>query len=323
MGIAAVYGKPGKGKSSFATYYGLYLANRYRKCLVSNFLFNPIKVAHYCKLMGFSWLLENIDKGIIHFIPSDSDLTSILSIPDSVVLLDEAAIWLPARGSTQNTPKELLKDLCQIRHESQYLLYIAQSETQVDSALRNLCEIVYWCNGTSVWCDKLRNEKLLFKTIHQFTTDCYQQYMSDPKLRKNPIKTKILATKTWSGFLTASDKFVFELYDSFNRVEAESQRVDTFKGSLLRYVFPDTQVFPPSNSEKKKFPVIKGRNPFKSHKFSGLVSWLFTHSPAATLPKILEWDKRLSNFQGLSKLEQRIILSVFAYLFFFFIGLVF
>ncbi len=140
MGISAIYGKPGKGKSHFATFYGIYLANFYEKKLVSNFFFDEERLALYCKLMGYRWLLDNLGTGIVFYIDCDKALSDILSIKDSIVLLDEAAIFLPARGSANNTPKQVIKDLVQVRHDSQYLIYLCQNETQVDSFLRNLTE---------------------------------------------------------------------------------------------------------------------------------------------------------------------------------------
>jgi hypothetical protein len=281
MGISAIYGLPGKGKSLFSTFYGFYLAEKYEKQLVSNFFFQPEKVAQYYKLMNYQWLLNNLDKGIIHYISCEDSLSEILSIKDSIILLDEAAIYLPARGSTHNTPKQLMKDLCQVRHDSQYLIYICQNEKQVDSFLRNLTEEIFHCNGISVWDKKLRNQKLVYKITHLFTVDKYEQWLADPKLRKNPIKTRALATKSWTGVLTTADMFLFSLYDSFNRLE--NQTLELNQGELGYVKRDDT-----------KFPVIAGKHNYRCHRFSWFIALLFTKMPDNFLPRILNWDKQLA-----------------------------
>jgi hypothetical protein len=295
MGISAIYGLPGRGKSLFSTFYGFYLAEKYEKQLVSNFFFQPEKVAQYCKLMNYQWLLNNLDKGIIHYISCEDSLSEILSIKDSIILLDEAAIYLPARGSTHNTPKQLMKDLCQVRHDSQYLIYICQNEKQVDSFLRNLTEEIFHCNGISVWDKKLRNQKLIYKITHLFTVDKYEQWLADPKLRKNPLKTKVLATKSWTGVLTTADMFLFSLYDSFNRLE--DQTLELNQGEL-GYIKPDDA----------KFPVIAGQHNYRCHRFSWLIALLFTKLPDNFLPRILKWDKQLARIPNRFNPYERFIL---------------
>ncbi len=340
MGISAVYGLPGKGKTSFQVYYGLFLANKYQKKLVSNFAFNPVGLAKYCKLMNYRWLFDNLEKGIVYYISCDDSLESIMSIKDSVVLLDEGAIYLPARGSAYTTPKQLLKDFCQVRHDSQYLIYSAQNERQVDVALRNLTEEVFWANGTSVWDDKLRNEKLIAKTIRRFTTDTFEQFMGDAKLRKNPIKVKILANKSWTGLLSCADKYVFQLYSSFARLEGKQVLV---KNNYLYLSYKCDQVASePISSDRfvsavsssssvsidellktnttsasaPSFPCIKGKNPLKFHPYSKLVSLLFTKLPAACLPFVLELDNKLSKAASfnLSSFEKKVLKYGFFYL---------
>jgi hypothetical protein len=319
MGISAIYGKPGKGKSHFATFYGIYLANFYEKKLVSNFFFDPDKLALYCKLMGYSWLLDNLGNRIIFYIDCDKALSDILSIKDSIVLLDEAAIFLPARGSANNTPKQVIKDLVQVRHDSQYLIYLCQNETQVDSFLRNLTEEIFHCNGQSKWSRKLRNQELFWKTVHLFPPDHYQQWVSDPKLRKNPIKTRLLATKSWTGMLTAADMLLFQVYDSFNRLEAQHL---TLGSGLHRLSY---QVLPPA-----KFPCIVGKSSYQFHRLNWLVAFLFPKIPDAVLPlkDVLSLEKKLTQFverrvpSKLNQLERRIVMGAAIALILGFLGVI-
>jgi hypothetical protein len=310
MGISAVYGLPGKGKSQFMTYYGIYLANKYRKRLVTNYALNPYRLARYCRYMGYTWLLKNFNKDTIFYVSCDDNLSSMLKIDNAIVCIDEMGIYLPARGSTNTTPKTLLKDFCQVRHDCQFLIYAAQSENQVDIALRNLTEEVFWCNGTSVFDEHLNNQKLIYRTVRRFTTDAFAQFMSDPKLRKNPLKTKILANKSWAGMLTASDLFLFSIYSSFDRLEGQKL---SFSSNLLRY-----EPFP----KNEHFSTITGVLPANTfHRYSKLITWMFNTLPSNFLPKIEAWDTKLSSFdckfRKLSKFETK-CLKYFA---FYFIGL--
>jgi hypothetical protein len=57
MGVSAIYGLPGRGKSLFSTYIGFYLAEKYQKAIVSNFPFKPVALARYFQLMGYQMVV--------------------------------------------------------------------------------------------------------------------------------------------------------------------------------------------------------------------------------------------------------------------------
>lgn len=264
MAISAVYGLPGKGKSIFAIYYGIHLANYYESNLVCNFILNPNKLAKYCQLMNYKWLLSNIHR--VFYINSLDNAEDLFALPDSVIVFDEASISLPARGHA-STSKKLLADLCQVRKQRQHLIYICQSDRQVEIALKLLAEDIFYAKGTTIFSKKLKNDKLMFKTVHRFLPENYEVWMGDPKIRRNPIKTKILCNKTWSGFLTAADLYLFDIYNSFQRLDVSSSSTAS-KVSGLHYVFkPGIDDF---ISDENFYPHITGHNPYKCHKLSFL-----------------------------------------------------
>lgn len=228
MPISAIYGLPGKGKSLFATFYAFHMAEKYHKSVVSNYWFAPSKLAFYCKVMNYKWLCENLDKGIIHYISAEKSLADMLYVRDSIVLLDEAGIWIPAKGRMDgegSIPKKLLAGLCQSRKRSQYLIYICQSPAQVDASIRELTEEVFYANGISVWSEELRNQKLFYKACHMFVPENFVQWSRDPKLKKNPLKTRILATKSWAGAVSASDRISFDIFDSFTELDKQDDQL--------------------------------------------------------------------------------------------------
>lgn len=325
MGISAVYGLPGKNKTHFALYYAIWLSNLYEKPLVTNFVLDPIALARYCKLMNYDWLLANINNGkTVYYISLDDSLESLLSIPNSVVVCDEGAIYFPSRGSTYNTPKKVLADLCQVRHKSQYLIIIAQSQNQIDNAIRALLEEVFWCNGVSVWSKKLKNQRLVYKVVRRFTTDNFEQFLANPKVRKNPLKLKFLSNKSWTGVLTAADFYLFKIYNSFNQIESEklsnpSRWLSYSSASQkdIKLIFP-----PPKNLPKASPPSLSGYHPFKIHKRSSFVSFLFRSLPSNFLSLVLKVDTFLSRLSSLSFNFNRHEKAIIAGVSFYFLALI-
>ncbi|NES65600.1 MAG: hypothetical protein F6K24_10230 [Okeania sp. SIO2D1] len=316
MSIAAIYGKQRRGKSLFAVYYGLFLAQKYQKRLVANFPLKPMEVALYCRLMNYTWLSSHLGRGIIHFVRVNdtADLIRLFKLPDAVIVFDEAAVYLPSRGSTYNTPTALREAFVQVGHDFQHLLFIAQNQEQVDSALRSQAEEVFHCSGTLRYSHLLRNDALLFKTVHRFEPDGYEVYNRDPKIRRNPLKVRILANKSWTGFLKASDAFIFRLYDSF--IKLSSQKSDGSSDDFLFYHQLGAHRW-----------VIAGDNPYFCHNYSGLIAWLFKHFPSKQLPRIIRLDKRLATlkvyFQPRTPLERGIVKGGVVVFFLMVLGVVF
>lgn len=147
MGISAIFGLPGRGKSLFSTYFGLLLCEKYKRKLVTNFPLKLKSLADYCRYMGLRWVSQNLTNNLIYYIPVDRNVAHIMAVKNSIIIFDEAGVYLPARGATYNTHRELLDGLCQVRHDAQHLIYIAQSDKQVDIAIRNLTEDIFYCDG--------------------------------------------------------------------------------------------------------------------------------------------------------------------------------
>lgn len=216
--LSMIYGLMGKGKSHFGLFYALCLCEKYQKRLVTNFFLNLDVVAYYCHWMGYDWFLSQLDKGGIVYLSLDGNASQLLSIPGSVVLCDEAALYFPARNS-RDTPQRLLADIVQMRKDKSYLICICQAEFQIDRQIRGLQFEVFHANGIVVFDKKLRSERLIYKSVLRFDPERYNQYISDPKIRKNPLKSRILANKRYAGFLKACDKFIFNCFDSFARLD--------------------------------------------------------------------------------------------------------
>ncbi len=236
MPAIQIFGKMGSNKTHFATFYALLLANKFKKKIVANYLFHPDNLMEYCSNMGYSWLVEKLssDEPIIYYCDIENGgMDYILSLDNSIVIFDEIALYVPARGSGAVTTKtsKFHKDLTQIRKRFNYLICIAQNHQQIDSAVKNLAEETFHCQGITLHDEKLGTKKLYYKIVNRFVPENYEIWVANPKLRRNPIKTKIMSNKSFSGLLTASDVALFGVYPSFGIVH----------GVDLSNAFPDSK----------------------------------------------------------------------------------
>lgn len=227
MPAITIYGKMGSNKTHFATLYGLFLANRFKKKhFIANYQLSLKPLYNYCYKMGFDWLCTQLRQGnYVKFIDFSSDggatgLNNILSVDNSIVLFDEVALYCPSRGSTFSSTKTSTfhKNLTQIRHRKLYLLAIAQNHQQIDSAIRNLAEEIFHCQGVTFYDEILQAPRLYFKRVDRFTPDNYEVWVSNAKLRRHPIKTRLLRNKSFSGILTKADSDLFNVFSSFDLV---------------------------------------------------------------------------------------------------------
>jgi len=232
--IITVYGKPGSSKSHFSIYYSLYLANKLKKKnLVTNFPVHPDYLLEYCRYMGYEWLSRNL---ICRYISlEDGGINYLLSFPNSVVIYDESALYSTARGSAASTTRNsnFLKYLTQVRHMKSILLCVSQNPEQIDSAIKNLAEEIIYCSGLSRHDSQLECKKMVWRYVYFFTPENFQIWYSNPKLRKNPVKSKMLSIKIFSGFMRICDTAIFNIYSSFDLIH-DIKDID-LPGSSIKY----------------------------------------------------------------------------------------
>lgn len=186
------------------------------------FIKKPKKPKISPQLPWVKYLCEN--GGIIQ-IPSPENLQSLI-IPDSVVLLDEAGILLNSRDFA-NTPKKLLADLAQSRKLGTDLIWCAQFSEQVDKQIRLLTQFWIHCESISIYDKKMRRPKLKYKKIFWFRCSDYQLWLANPKARGSFLKTKfVFSTIYEGGLLSPSDKRLFDVYDSFDRLDNSTKHVN-------------------------------------------------------------------------------------------------
>lgn len=227
MPFTAIYGLPGRGKSLLMLQHGLRIAEKYRLRLVTNFCLDPLNLAYYCKINNLFWLFENIPKGIVYYVSVNKNFAQFLQIKNAVILLDEMGLYAPSAQSW-TLPPEAFNAVANNRKRAQHIIYAAHYPTQVHSSIHQICSEILYAEGITIWDNELRNERLLFKDVHLFGISEFEVWFRDPKIRKNPIKVWVLATKHWKGIINAIDAQTFKVYDSFGLLEEEDLNTAKF-----------------------------------------------------------------------------------------------
>jgi hypothetical protein len=167
------------------------------------------------------WILKLLREGGISQIYNPEHIEALM-IPDSVVLLDEAGILLNSREFA-NTSKKLLADLAQSRKDGIDLFWCAQFDEQVDRQFRELTQYFIHCASLSKYDKKMKRPKLFWKQIHWFDSQEYRRWLQDPKARGNYLKTKFAySLQSEEGSLSESDVLLFDIFDSFARLDSAS-----------------------------------------------------------------------------------------------------
>lgn len=164
------------------------------------------------------WVKRLCESGGIIQIPFPEKIEALL-IPESVVLLDEAGILLNSREFAK-TSKQLLADLAQSRKDGCDLIWCAQFDEQVDRQLRMLTQFWIHCESLSMFDKKMRRPKLFYKRIFWFRCSDYHEWQHNPKARGNHFKTRFVYSTIYEGgLLSPADKMIFNIFDSFKRLD--------------------------------------------------------------------------------------------------------
>lgn len=164
------------------------------------------------------WVRMLCERGGIIQIPAPQKLEALL-IPESVVCLDEAGILLNSRDFA-NTSKQLLADLAQSRKDGCDLFWAAQFDEQVDRQLRLLTQYWIHCDSLAVYDKKLRRPKLFWKKVYWFRASDYNHWQQNVRDRGSHFKARFAyGFKYEGGLLTAADKQIFNIFNSFARLD--------------------------------------------------------------------------------------------------------
>lgn len=222
MAIYAFCGSIGAGKSLKMVDFALDLCNSRRKVLVLNFALDLIELRHYAVLKKYTWVAHLIDRGQITIIDSASSPVDFLTIPNSVVVIDEAQIWFNSHDFNK-IPRQILIDLTQSRKINIDLCWAAQVYDHTAKQWRELTHFFIHASGFQLYNRQNKRQELLFKNYICFESEKYWAWRSSSD-SINFLKTKFKYAM-WSqhGFLTNNDKQLFKAFDSFTRLEKQSK----------------------------------------------------------------------------------------------------
>lgn len=234
MTIIGISGAIGSGKSFTQMKVALEYCERKQKQLVTNFQVSPQALYNYCVLKKYEFCKKMVLSGKLTWIVNPRKRVKTkygteirpsieaLMIPESVVCLDEAGIFLNAREFAR-TSTELLADLCQSRKQGTDLVWAAQFDEQVDKQFRMLTQYWIHCDSVSMYSKKLRRPALFWKKIYWFKAYDYNYWQSNVKDRSSHFKTRFAyAFKYEGGLLNKSDRVIFNVFDSFSRLDHQS-----------------------------------------------------------------------------------------------------
>jgi hypothetical protein len=217
MGITAIIGQQGRGKSFYMCWLALNHAMRFCKRLVTNFPLNIEFLEKFAIANNLRNLHKMISAGDIIFIPGDVEY--LLSIPDSCVLFDEAAIFL-GDATQSHKVSYLISRFNQCRKRGIELFYTGQAFTRVPKILRDITTSVIFCNGICTR-DEWGKPLLYHAKFTYFDPDEFDTWFSSSK-RGNFVYTFNKSYKRHNFILSSYFALFFNVYDSFIDVVADA-----------------------------------------------------------------------------------------------------
>jgi hypothetical protein len=221
MTIIGFSGKIRSGKSLEQLRLGLYLVNDRRRQLVTNFRLNIPELKKYAAMKKYGWLAYLCDRNLITVVDATADIVSLLKTPDSIVLLDEAQIFLNA-NNYRNIPASLLTDLQQSGKSGIDILWAAQVDNHVALQWRQMTQTYIHSAGMSKYDKISKRHKLHWKTYFYFNAEDYWVWNENAKHKASYMRSRFqYAFQTLHGFLSKADKQLFKCYYSFDRLEQQ------------------------------------------------------------------------------------------------------
>lgn len=217
MGITALIGQQGRGKSFYMIWLALNHALRYCKRLVTNFPLNIAFLERFAIANNLRNLHKMIVAGDVIFIPGDVEY--LLSIPDSCVLLDEAAIFL-GDAVTGSKLGYLISRFNQCRKRGIELFYTGQAFARIPKILRDITTAVIYCNGICTR-DEWGTPQLYRAKFTYFEPDEFEGWFASSK-KSNWLFTKNHSYRQHHFNLSSYYALFFNTYDSFIDVVADT-----------------------------------------------------------------------------------------------------
>ncbi|OCR00238.1 hypothetical protein BCD67_24850 [Oscillatoriales cyanobacterium USR001] len=263
MAITGIIGHQGKGKTLQMTWLGLNLAMKYGKRLVVNYQLNIEYLEYFARGHNLKNLHTMIKCGEILFVPESIDY--ILTIPDSVVCLDEIAIFLGDSTEGNAKIRYLISRFNQCRRRGIELLYVAHSLGRVQKFLRDITNTIVFCDGKTKRTENGDPELIKEKYLH-FDVDQFEIWFDSPKRYQIfQIFTKAKAFKIIEKELTCAKREFFQAFDSFSDIVNQQSNIKYYNKITFKNRGNDVEIerLPPkpvnkitNQRPKKKLPML-------------------------------------------------------------------
>lgn len=210
--------------------------------ILCHYLFNKPLEYRYKRTWKprYPYLLSLLQKGMGVIEIVNPERLETLMIPESVICLDEAGVFLNARDFSK-TSKKLLADLAQSRKDGCDLIWAAQFDGQVDRQFRQLTQYWWHCMGFTVYNRRMRRPELVWKERHYFMADDYDMWVNNPRMRADMFKTRfVYATRTVTGLLSRADRQLFNCFDSFSRLDLQGHSAKVQISTTQQCILPKT-----------------------------------------------------------------------------------
>ena len=232
MSITGIIGQQGRGKTLQMSWIGLNLAMKYGKRLVTNYELNINYLEYFARGHNLKNLHTMIKCGEIIFVPESIDY--ILSIPDSVVCLDEIAIFLGDSTEGNAKIRYLISRFNQCRRRGIELLYVAHSLGRVQKFLRDITNTIVFCDGKTKRTENGDPELIKEKYLH-FDVEQFEVWFDSPKRHQIfQIFTRAKAFKIVKKELTCAKREFFQAFDSFSDIVNQTSNITNYDKVIFR-----------------------------------------------------------------------------------------
>jgi hypothetical protein len=180
--------------------------------------------------MGYYNLLKQYQQDRIQVLPASEgkkvDLEKFMGAGSRMIyVLDEASIFANSRHWA-NMSAQFMANLSRARHDGNKLWWIAQVYGQVDKQLRQQTDFVVQAGSILKYNEKLKTEGVICKIHYIYPRNEYD-YIDSKRESWGGLKTSLqefsrARFRLW-GPLTAADKQLFKVYNSFENFDETPQ----------------------------------------------------------------------------------------------------
>lgn len=304
LALYGAFGAIGSGKTFKATEQALFLSNEEKKNIVANYPLDLDSLWLFCIINKLDNIIDLLNQpGAIKFIDLSKDefnrrlhkesksrekfisnASLMFDVHDSVIIIDEAGIFLNSRNWQNNDNLSILQRLCQSRKRSNHAFVIAQFPNQIDAQLRELLQYYLICSATT----RRASDGCLYMVLQNtkmFEAQAYQKWQNS-KHTSNPIKTRMAYTmRTWSGPLMCNQIQLFSIYNSYDELDmgadANIENYENLGGGIF------------SSFPEKKYKKYSELSP-KQKIYYSILRILAPKFPAPGYAKLLKFTEKLT-----------------------------